>query len=500
MDDSQDGVEVTEELVLELGNQILSVLGSEDPINDLEPFKNDALYIELFKILFPQFPLDELQPGETFEEMADNLRALRQLLGEQVLETDLSYISATAILNGDLNHLAQFLQILMQVIALLAEGEGEGDEDEESQRKSKEKSKEDKKNSSSPEVKSSSHKRKGRLELSSPEDDEEDKEEKELEEKLMKQINQPSRSKDDPIIKDEPMHAIDNDSFDMDHEESPQFEPNKPMKEAKDDKLVGSNKAKVDVLHDPLLPDDDSIKHSAKKRPRAGSFSKNKQDPQTMEEDEAIAFDDLNPEDKLTVLQQLYEEYMKDPESFPEDQRILLEEELKDMIDKGLIEGFDNDSDESEVDERMKVKGKINFPSEPLPIKSDDDDKYEISKGEHELDVEEINTKNKSEKKGHKSDSGSSGKKQEKPVENVKEEKKEIQSYEHENMYDDQHNEYHEDHQEDEPDNEAEIIKNPPIRNEGTETPEIDDHAKYELLQKMQQEQEAISRRITRRK
>lgn len=489
MDDSQDGVEVTEELVLELGNQILSVLGSEEPITDLQPFMNDALYIELFKILFPQFPLDELEPGESFDEMADNIRALRQLLGEQVLDTDLSYISATAILNGDLNHLAQFLQILMQVIALLAEGEGEGDEDEESHRKSI-KSKEDRKMDSSPDVvKSDTHKRKGGLGLSSPDIDEPDQEELELEEKLMKQINQEqSRSKDEPVIKDEPMHHDDDDSFDMDHEESPQFEPNNPVKESKDDKVVSSNKPKVDVLHDPLLPDDDdSMKRSAKKRPRAGSFSKNKDEGNNMDDDEAIAFDELGPEEKIVVLQQLYEEYIKDPDSFPEEQRILLEEELKDMIDKGLIEGFDDDSEDSEEDERMKVKGKINFPSEPLPIKSDEDDKYDISKGEHELDVEEVKHNNKSDRKDVKSKSASSEKKQPKTEEvdeNVRETEQDQEAEEYE----------------EEPDEEAHVIQDPRMQNEGTETPEIDDNAKLQLLQKMQQEQEAISRRITRRK
>lgn len=491
MDDSQDGIEVTEDVVLELGNQILSVLGSEEPITDLQPFMNDALYIELFKILFPQFPLDELQPGESFDEMADNIRALRQLLGEQVLDTDLSYISATAILEGDLNHLAQFLQILMQVIALLAEGEGEGDEEEESHRKSL-KSKEDKKIDSSPDIpKSDTRKNKGGIELSSPEIDELDQEEKELEEKLMKQINQePSRSKDEPIIKDEPMHADIDDSFDMDHEESPQFEPNNPIKEGKDDKIANSNKPKVDLFHDPLLPEDESIKHSAKKRQRAGSFSKNKEDDHDMEEDEAIAFDELGPEEKIVVLQQLYEEYIKDPDSFPEEQRILLEEELKDMIDKGLIEGFDDDSEESEEDERMKVKGKINFPSEPLPIKSDEDDKYEISKGEHELDVEEVKNTNKSDKKGIKSNSASSEKKQPKIKEVEKEEIKETKHDE---------SEEHEEHEK-EPDEEAQIIQDSRAQHEATETPEIDDNAKLELLQRMQQEQEAISRRITRRK
>ena len=36
---------LAEETVLSLGNQILSVLGAEDPIDDLETFTQDSLYL-----------------------------------------------------------------------------------------------------------------------------------------------------------------------------------------------------------------------------------------------------------------------------------------------------------------------------------------------------------------------------------------------------------------------------------------------------------------------
>jgi hypothetical protein len=173
----EESMEVTEEAVLEVGNQILSVLGAEEPVTDLEPFKTDALYIQIFKTLFPHLPLDDLNPGSDFEEMADNLRALRELLGESILDTDINHISATAILNGDLSHIGEFLQILLQVILLLAEGEGEGDQD----------------SSPSAEKPSSKKERKSEafdpLDFGSPEDDKHADD-------LFKQIEQ-----DEPIIK-----------------------------------------------------------------------------------------------------------------------------------------------------------------------------------------------------------------------------------------------------------------------------------------------------------
>lgn len=402
MDESDEEIELTEEVVLQLGNQILAVLGADEPITDLEPFTTDALYIQLFKALFPHLPLDELEPGETFEEMADNLRTLRELLGQSILETDLSYISATAILNGDLSHLSEFLQILMQVIALLAEGEGEGDEDQSSKRSP------DARRSEPEESKTNKQKFDVGHGLSSPDDD---RDEHELEEQIMRQINQAehveegdSPSKDVPIVHDEPfdenMHYSSQEMSDESPQKSPEVQ--KPKKEEPKPKREEKKREEVDVLHDPLLPDfDDKRRSSGKKRQRAGSFGEKEKQrgfDEDEDDDEAIAFDELDPDEKLAVLQQLYEEYNRDPDNFPEEQRLLLEEELKNMIDKGLIDGFDEEEEESEVDERMKVKGEINFKycndvissNDPLPLKSEDEEREDIDKGEQELDVKEV--------------------------------------------------------------------------------------------------------------
>jgi hypothetical protein len=92
-------------------------------------------------------------------------------------------------------------------------------------------------------------------------------------------------------------------------------------------------KPKIDVFNDPLLPEEDDFRGgSAKKRGRSGSFGGGgAQDELDSEED--IAFEDLDPDEKYQVLQHLYEEYQRDPDNFPEDQRLLLEQELKDLFD-----------------------------------------------------------------------------------------------------------------------------------------------------------------------
>ena len=115
MAESDEGMEPTEELVLQVGNHILKIVGADEEVTEIDAFCTDAIYLQLFKALFPQLPLDELQPGETEEEVVDNLATLIGLLGEYILETDLSYIQATSIMQGDLAHLAEFLQILLQV-------------------------------------------------------------------------------------------------------------------------------------------------------------------------------------------------------------------------------------------------------------------------------------------------------------------------------------------------------------------------------------------------
>jgi hypothetical protein len=465
----------------------------------------------LFKALFPHLPLDELQPGETEEEVADNLRTLRGLLGESILETDLSYISATAIMSGDLTHLAEFLQILMQVIALLAEGEGEGDDIQGSHIESHE-TLEDHKLESEDENKSDTQKIKAGLGLSSPEGEGEydDDEEYQYEDQMMNQIDQDDHLyNNEPIIEDEPVRQFS--------QPSPPFHDSPESQSDISMKPESNKRQKVDVLNDPLLPEDADMRQSSgKKRKKAGSIGDNDREDRfdnDEEEDEAIVFDELPPDEKLAVIQQLYEEYNRDPDSFPEEQRILLEEELKNMIDQGLIDGVEGEGegeeDESELDDRMKAEGEINFPNEPLPVKKEDDERV-ISKGDKELDIEEIDMKKADMQ--YDEDDGNLTR---------------IYSIDHNGQYD--HDEHYEHDERDysdsesnkgpppqeEPDEEAQIIspgkvvrqpkdnrvpRREIVQAEGTETPELDDEMKLAMFHRMQREQAAISRRITRRK
>jgi hypothetical protein len=220
-----------------------------------------------------------------------------------------------------------------------------------------------------------------------------DNDESDLEDQMMGQIQQedPIQShdpmpQDDPIIKNEPV--FDNEYPDS----SPDMKDDSPVQESP------VEKHKVDVFNDPLLPEDEEMDYSSnKKRPRADSFEdKNQREAIEDEGEEGIAFDDLNPEEKVAVLHQLYEEYNRDPDSFPEDQLALLEEELKNMMDKGYIAGPDEEEGESEMDERMQAEGEINFPTGPIPVTAEDEENKAFVKQEEELDIQEVDMKRSS--------------------------------------------------------------------------------------------------------
>ena len=118
--------------MLELGNKVLEVLGAEDKITEIEHFQTDSLYLQLFQALFPQFNFEEIEPGRTEEEMAENIGQLIKLLETNILDTDLSDIKAEEIVGGNLVHIDEFLQVLLQVVFLMIQNPGEGEESEES--------------------------------------------------------------------------------------------------------------------------------------------------------------------------------------------------------------------------------------------------------------------------------------------------------------------------------------------------------------------------------
>jgi hypothetical protein len=75
MDDEEIGY-----VILELGNDILKMLGVEEPVDDIGVFFSDAFFLQYFDAAFPDLDFSELQPGETEEQVAENLQTLIDLL------------------------------------------------------------------------------------------------------------------------------------------------------------------------------------------------------------------------------------------------------------------------------------------------------------------------------------------------------------------------------------------------------------------------------------
>lgn len=96
-------------------------------MGDIELLKIDSFYVQIFEQIIPQINFKEITPGETDEEIAENITALRDLLGNSILDIDLNYINAEKIIQGDLNHIGPFIQLILEVVMLMAQQEGEDD-------------------------------------------------------------------------------------------------------------------------------------------------------------------------------------------------------------------------------------------------------------------------------------------------------------------------------------------------------------------------------------
>ena len=448
----------------------------------------DALYLQLFQAMFPQFDFENIEQGKTEEEMAQNIDSLIKLLEKNILETDLSQIKGEAIVSGNLVHIDEFLQVLLQVVFLMAQNQDEGEESEESldskhRSKNKGGSSQKKDNSSSKKEKSKKRANDDKMDADLNNlNDEIDIDSPDMDEignydaqklfgsegkggkynNMLKDIDNLS---DDNLHKEDVSdkhsrkksdkrrgHADSNDEMDDENEgysdldfygknipdkkqvivndedeeallmsqefkmqkaeehKSPPSNNSKNDKGKKDvskpsdskdmkakqadkdkdkDKGKGKDKGKekIDVLNDPLLPEGVDFGSKKQKRQRAdslggrgGSFDGGNLLGEHEEDDDDLLvidnLDELDEEQKYMVLQHLFEEYQKNPDSFPEDQKQLLEHEMMKLYQKAEMEGEldDDDYEENSGDGRYgKEKQNLSSSNEKKPKKLMDD-------------------------------------------------------------------------------------------------------------------------------
>ena len=83
---------------------------------------------------FPELDFSQLEEAQNEEEMAENIQALIDVLGQQILKYDLSHIRGDEIVNGNPEHCINLLQLVLEISNMLENKvEGEGGEEEEIQ-------------------------------------------------------------------------------------------------------------------------------------------------------------------------------------------------------------------------------------------------------------------------------------------------------------------------------------------------------------------------------
>lgn len=88
---------------------------------------SDEFYIQFFQAAFPEIDFSQLTAGQDVQEMAENIQALIDLLGEQILKYDLSHIKGDEIVNGNPEHCINLLQLVQEISVMIQSKQGNGD-------------------------------------------------------------------------------------------------------------------------------------------------------------------------------------------------------------------------------------------------------------------------------------------------------------------------------------------------------------------------------------
>lgn len=72
-------------------------------------FYSDAFYIQFFEAAFPEIDFTSLEQATNEVEMGDNIQALIDLLGTEILKYDLSHIRGDEIVSGNPEHCINLL-------------------------------------------------------------------------------------------------------------------------------------------------------------------------------------------------------------------------------------------------------------------------------------------------------------------------------------------------------------------------------------------------------
>ncbi len=123
------------ETALEEIGQLLSQIQENLMINleikEMGELLQSQLYLQLFERMFPFMDLNIQNLMADVTSEGEKIQVLIEILSQDILTMDLSHIKGVKIENGDLKHLLNFLQILLELSNLIQEKNDQDDQAEE---------------------------------------------------------------------------------------------------------------------------------------------------------------------------------------------------------------------------------------------------------------------------------------------------------------------------------------------------------------------------------
>ena len=103
--------------------EILSIFEANQDEWDIQDFQSDIFYIKICEVLFPEVNFQDLTPGETVDQVGDNINAIIDYIQQIAQDIDLSQLDGYMIANGDLPSIFTILNLVHGLILATIEGE-----------------------------------------------------------------------------------------------------------------------------------------------------------------------------------------------------------------------------------------------------------------------------------------------------------------------------------------------------------------------------------------
>jgi hypothetical protein len=122
-----------EQHILKMGNEILAALNADDVVTDVQIFQMDVFYIQIFQEIFGQEL--GLTPGQTPEQMAENIDLLLNMIEESLPEINIETLNGDMIVEGDFSQIIMMLELIAELVRMIDPEEEEEEEEHDQNKK-----------------------------------------------------------------------------------------------------------------------------------------------------------------------------------------------------------------------------------------------------------------------------------------------------------------------------------------------------------------------------